>query len=90
MSIRVYLFQCPTSDLYALTREESGANLPSDQCAAAWRPVKAVDFAATMSSWAVDIAWQERDAAALAGLQENGFFLAEAHSLPEAFKQSPS
>jgi hypothetical protein len=31
-----YLFQCGESDLFAVSRDQTGANIPREQCAQGW------------------------------------------------------
>lgn len=85
MTRTVHLFQCGSQDLYGLTEDPSGANLPRDECAGGWRLVRSVPFEGGLPPWGIDAAWQERDAAARAGLSENGFFITEGGALPAIF-----
>ncbi|HZW46716.1 MAG TPA: hypothetical protein VFF61_04255 [Microvirga sp.] len=86
MSRTVHLFQCGDADLYGLTQDLSGANLPTDECTGGWRLLKTVEFEGDLPPWGIDAAWQERDAAARAGLAENGFFISAQDALPSVFK----
>jgi hypothetical protein len=86
MSRAVHLFQCGDADLFGLTQDLSGANLPTDECAGGWRLIRTVEFEGDLPPWGIDAAWQERDAAVQAGLAENGFFISEGAALPSAFK----
>jgi hypothetical protein len=86
MSKSIHLFQCGSADLYGLTQDQTGANLPTDECTGRWRLVKTVEFEGDLPPWGIDAAWQESDAAARAGLAENGFFISEGGALPTAFR----
>jgi hypothetical protein len=73
MSKSIHLFQCGGADLYGLTQDQTGANLPTGECTGGWRLIKTVEFEGDLPPWGIDAAWQESDAAARAGLAETGF-----------------
>src|SRR5215207_9071804 len=45
----VHVFQCGAADLYGVTRDETGANLPADECSDEWRLVTTVEMEARIS-----------------------------------------
>ena len=81
MRHRIHIFRCATQDLYGVTRDHAGANLPLDECQD-WTLVRTVEFDGHLPPWGMDVAWQERGAAIEAGLAMNGYFLSEAAALP--------
>lgn len=83
----VHVFRCGSADLYGLTQDQTGANLPSDECRQGWRFMKTVDLEAASSPRGMDIGWQDRDGAVRAGIANNGFFISEAGALPIEFQQ---
>lgn len=78
----LHVFRCGVEDLYAVTEDVTGANLPADLCSSRWMLMNTVEFEGEMTPWGLDISWQEQNAALLAGLAQNGFFLSEAGALP--------
>lgn len=82
MSQLLHVFQCGRSDLFGLTHDGSGANLPADACADQWRHVKSVEWEGESSPWGLDVRWQETQDAVKVGLALNGFFLSESGALP--------
>jgi hypothetical protein len=69
-----------------MTLDETGANLPVDQCTGAWQRIKSVAFEGGLPPWGIDAAWQDQEAAVRAGLAENGFFITEGEFLPHLFR----
>ncbi len=82
----VHVYQCGTADLYGLTQDRTGANLPASECVEGWRYLMTVDLEGGSSPRGLDVAWQGRDAAAFAGMVNNGFFIGEADALPSEFR----
>jgi hypothetical protein len=78
----VHVFQCGRADLYGVTQDKTGANLPIDECKEGWRFVKTVEMHEGLAPRGMDVAWQERDAAVRAAIVENGYFIGEAAALP--------
>ena len=78
----LHVFRCGVDDLYAVTEDATGANLPGDLCSSRWMLMNTVRFEGEATPWGLDIAWQERHGAMLAGLAQNGFFVSEAGALP--------
>jgi hypothetical protein len=66
----VHVFQCGSADLYGVTQDQTGANLPT------------VEMDEGLPPRGMAVAWQERDAAVRAAIAENGYFLGEAAALP--------
>jgi hypothetical protein len=79
----IHVFQCGSTDLFGLTEDHTGANLPASQCAQGWRFLKTVEYQADLPPWGLDVASQDRSAAVQAGLSKNGFFISEASALPD-------
>lgn len=77
----IHVFQCGTNDLYGLTVDHTGANLPTEECQA-WRFLKTVQFEGGLPPWGLDIAFEDRAAAVQVALTNNGFFIGEASALP--------
>ena len=84
MDRAIYIFQSGQQDLYGLTHDRSGANLPAEN--GAWHLVRAVEMDGGLPQWGVDVAWQEQEAAVKAGLGLNGFFITEGANLPETLR----
>ncbi len=82
----VHIFRCGSADLYGVTTDETGANLPIDECTDGWRFLRTVEMTEGIPSRGMAIAWQERDAAVRAALQDHGFFIGEAGALPAEFE----
>jgi hypothetical protein len=78
----VHVFQCGSADLYGITKEQTGANLPTDECTAGWRFMRTVELSEGLPPRGMDVAWQERLAALRAAVSTNGFFIGEASVLP--------
>ena len=78
----VHLFQCGSTDLYGITQDRTGANLPIGECKEGWRFLKTVEMDEGLPPRGMAVAWQERDAAVRAAIAENGYFLGEAATLP--------
>ena len=83
MHTKLHIFQCGGNDLFGLTEDPAGANLPADTCASGWRFIRTIEFQGGLPPWGLDVAWQDRQAVVAAGISQNGFFLAERNSLPE-------
>ena len=79
----IHVFQCGSTDLFGLTEDHTGANLPTRQCSLGWRFLKTVEYQGDMPPWGLDVASQERGGAVQAGLATNGFFVGERAALPE-------
>lgn len=82
MHTKLHIFQSGSEDLFGLTEDRSGANLPREANGADWRYVRTVQFDGGLPPWGLDIAWQDNQAAVAAGIAQNGFFLAERSTLP--------
>lgn len=85
MTRMLHIFQCGGADLYGLTHDPAGANLPPDSCAGGWRLLKSLDWEGKANPWGFDVRWQEAQSAVAAGLALNGFFLSERATLPDIF-----
>ena len=81
----VHVFQCGSADLYGVTQDQSGANLPTDECRDGWRLLKSVEMEEGLAPRGMSIAWQERDSAVRASIANNGYFIGEAAALPMEF-----
>ena len=81
----VHVFQCGSEDLYGVTQDQSGANLPTDECAGGWRFIKTVEMEEGLPPRGMSVAWQERDAAIRAAIVNNGYFIGEANALPAEY-----
>ena len=82
----VHVFQCGSNDLYGLTQDQAGANLPRDECADGWRLVGTVEMEEGLPPRGMTVAWQERDAAVRAAIANHGYFIGEAGALPVEFE----
>jgi hypothetical protein len=82
----VHVFQCGSANLYGVTEDQSGNNLPNDECAEGWRFIKTVELEEGLSPRGMSVAWQERDAAVRAAIADHGYFIGEAGSLPSEFE----
>lgn len=82
----VHLFQCGAADLYGVTDDRTGANLPTDECAGGWRFVKTVELEQGLPPRGIDIAAQDHDAVVRAAIATNGFLISEGRGLPAEFK----
>lgn len=78
----LHVFRCGVEDLFAVTQDPTGANLPADLCGSRWMLMNTVHFEGAGTPWGLDVEWQERQGAMLAGLAQNGFFVSEAAALP--------
>lgn len=78
----LHVFRCGAQDLYAVTEDATGANLPPDMCSSRWLLMKTMRFDARLPPWGLDIAAQDMQGALLAGLSQNGFFVSNAAALP--------
>jgi len=78
----VHVFQCGSADLYGITQDQTGANLPIHECKEGWRFLKTVEMQEGLPPRGMDVSWQERDAAVRAAIAENGYFIGEAATLP--------
>jgi hypothetical protein len=81
----VHVFQCGDADLFGITQDQTGANLPADECAAGWRFVRTIEMEEGLPPRGFSVAWQERDAAVRAAIIDHGYFIGEAVALPEEF-----
>ena len=82
----VHVFQCGSADLFGLTRDQTGANLPTDECTDGWRFVRTVEMDEGLPPRGMSVAWQEREAAVRAALANTGYFVGEAGALPSEFE----
>ena len=82
----VHVFQCGSADLFGLTRDQTGANLPADECTEGWRLVRTVEMEEGLPPRGMVVAWQERDAAVRAAIANHGYFIGEAVVLPFEFE----
>ena len=76
---------CPASApmrLHGLTRDQTGANLPTDECTGGWRFVRAVEMEEGLPPRGMAVAWQERDAVVRAAIANHSFFIGGAGALP--------
>ena len=78
----IHVFQCGGANLYGITQDHTGSNLPTEECRDWWRFIKTVELAGGSPPRGMDVAWQERDAAVLAAITKNGYFIGEAGALP--------
>jgi hypothetical protein len=78
----VHVFQCGSADLYGITRDQSGANLPTHECRDGWRFIRALELEEGLPPRGMSVAWQERDAAVRAAIADHGYFIGEAVALP--------
>lgn len=78
----LYVFRCGVEDLYAITEDATGANLPGDLCASRWSLMKTMSYDGHLPPWGLDVASQTRAGALMAGLSQNGFFVSEGEALP--------
>jgi len=81
----VHVFQCGSADLYGVTQDETGANLPTGECTDGWRFIRTIEMDESLPPRGMAVAWQKRDAAVRAAVVENGFFIGEAGALPVEF-----
>jgi hypothetical protein len=86
---QLHVFRCGAEDLYAITEDATGANLPADLCTSRWLLMKSMDFDGQLPPWGLDVASEERQGALLAGLAQNGFFVSEGGALPAAVIAPP-
>lgn len=78
----VHVFQCGSADLYGVTQDQTGANLPTDECMDGWRFLRTVDLEEGLPPRGMAVAWQERAAAVRAAIANHGFFIGESGALP--------
>ena len=78
----VHVFQCGSADLYGVTRDQTGANLPTDECTDGWRFIKTVEMEEGLPPRGMAVAWQERDAVVRAAIANHSFFIGGAGALP--------
>lgn len=81
MHTKLHIFQSGSQDLYGLTQDATGANLPAEN-GSVWRLLRTVEFEGGLPPWGLDVEWQEREAAVAAGISQNGYFLSERAALP--------
>ena len=82
----VHVFQCGSADLFGPTQDQTGANLPTDECTDGWRFVRTVEMEEGLPPRGMNVAWQERDAAVRTAIANNGYFVGEAGALPSEFE----
>jgi len=82
MHTHLHVFQSGNDDLFGLTEDRTGANLPREASGGEWRFLKTIKFDGGLPPWGLDVAWQDNQAAVAAGIAQNGFFLAERATLP--------
>ncbi len=85
----LHVFRCGVEDLYAITEDATGANLPADLCASRWGRFKSLSYDGHLPPWGLDVASQNRHGALLAGLSQNGFFISEGEALPAEIMTPP-
>ncbi len=78
----LHVFRCGVEDLYAITEDATGANLPGDLCTSRWLMMKSLIYEGHLPPWGLDVASQTRQGAMMAGLSQNGFFISEGAALP--------
>ncbi|MDP2357614.1 MAG: hypothetical protein Q8M31_16345 [Beijerinckiaceae bacterium] len=81
----LHVFRCGAEDLYAITEDATGANLPADLCSSRWEHTKSLSYEGRLPPWGLEVASQTQQGALLAGLSQNGFFVSESGALPEEF-----
>ena len=81
----VHVFQCGDADLFGVTQDQSGANLPTNECTAGWRFLRTIEMEEGLPPRGMNVASQERDAAVRAAIMNAGYFIGEAIALPEEF-----
>ena len=84
----VHVFQCGSADLYGVTRDQTGANLPTDECSEGWRFIRTMEMEEGLPPRGMAVAWQERDAAVRAAIADHGYFIGEAVALPAEYDTS--
>ncbi len=82
MHTQLHIFQSGNADIFGLTEDRTGANLPPEDSGADWRYLRTVKFDGGSPPWGLDVAWKDNQAAVAAGIAQNGFFLAERANLP--------
>jgi hypothetical protein len=82
MTRTVHVFRCAGADLYGITQDRAGANLPVEECRAGWQFDKTVELEGGSSPRDMDIAWEDRDATVWAAVVNNGYFIGESSALP--------
>lgn len=78
----IHVFQCGNTDLFGLTEDHTGANLPIEECSGGWRFIKTVEYQRDLPPWGLDVASKDRGAAVHAGISKNGYFIGESAALP--------
>ena len=81
----VHVFQCGDDDLFGITRDETGGNLPTNECTGGWRFITTLELEEGLPPRGMVVAWQERDAAVRAAIADHGYFLGEAGAMPAEF-----
>lgn len=79
----IHIFRCGVEDLYGITEDATGANLPGELCRSRWMLMKTMRYEAHLPPWGLDIAAEEKQGAILAGLSQNGYFISESGALPD-------
>lgn len=79
---KLHVFRCGAQDLYAITEDAAGANLPADLCSSRWLLMKSMEFEGHLPPGGLDVAAQDMQGAVLAGLAQNGYFISEGGALP--------
>ncbi len=82
MSKLIHIFRCGENNLYGLSEDQAGKNLPADQCQGQWQHVKTVDFEMDRPLEGASREWLARKDAVEAGIGLNGYFLTGAEALP--------
>jgi hypothetical protein len=80
----LHVFRCGATDLYAITEDGAGANLPGELCSSRWLKMKTMRYEPHLPPWGIDVAAQDMQGALLAGLSLNGYFISEGGALPDA------
>ena len=78
----LHVFRCGVENLYGITEDATGGNLPTDLCGAIWMHMNSLSYDGHLPPWGLDVASQTRHGAVLAGLSQNGFFISEGEALP--------
>lgn len=79
---QLHVFRCGVEDLYAITEDATGANLPAELCGSRWLLMKTTQFDGHLPPWGLDVVSEGKEGALLAGLSQNGYFISEGNALP--------
>jgi hypothetical protein len=81
----VHIFRCGSADLYGVTEDQTGGNLPTAECSAGWRLIRSMELEEGLPPRGMSVAWQERDSAVRGAIADHGYFIGEAGALPFEF-----